>query len=86
MDIINNIDNLLGDDLKTSIKKNSKLSIVASCFSIYAYKALKKELESVREIEKAKTHCARRHFEAISSSNFKYDVVDSYERLLEILK
>lgn len=42
MDIINNVQNLLGDDLKNTIEKGSKISIAASCFSIYAYEALKK--------------------------------------------
>lgn len=40
----------------------------------------------LREIEKAKIQCARKHFEKISSSNFKYDVVNSYEKLMEIVK
>ncbi|CAH0121371.1 RNA polymerase-associated protein RapA [Paenibacillus sp. CECT 9249] len=50
MKIINNIDSLLGDDLKQEIVEDSKLSIAASCFSIYAYEALKAELEKVDEI------------------------------------
>ena len=33
--------------------------------------------------EKAKIHCAREHFKAISSGNVVYDVVDSYKSLLE---
>lgn len=40
----------------------------------------------LREIEKAKIHCARKHFERISTDRFKYDVVNSYEKLLEIVK
>ena len=35
----------------------------------------------LRELEKAKAHCAREHFRAISGEKVKYDVVDSYERL-----
>lgn len=50
MEVINNTDKLLGDDLKYSIKKGSKLSIAASCFSIYAYEALLKELNQVDEV------------------------------------
>lgn len=50
MEVINNIDKLLGDDLKHSIRKGSKLSIAASCFSIYAYEALMKELNQVDEV------------------------------------
>lgn len=37
----------------------------------------------LREIESAKIHCAREHFKAISSSSAVYDVVDSYETLLD---
>jgi len=40
----------------------------------------------LRAIEKAKIDCARKHFEKISSSKFKYDVVNSYEKLMEIVK
>lgn len=36
----------------------------------------------LRMIEDAKIHCAREHFKAISSSNVVYDVVDSYQSLL----
>ena len=37
----------------------------------------------LRLIEKSKIHCAREHFKAISSENVVYDVVDSYEALLQ---
>jgi type III restriction enzyme len=40
----------------------------------------------LREIEKAKAHCAREHFHAISGENIKYDVVSSYERLWELVQ
>lgn len=40
----------------------------------------------LREIEQAKIHCARKHFEKLNNSQFKYDVVDSYEKLMEIVK
>jgi type III restriction enzyme len=35
----------------------------------------------LRDVEKAKIECARRHFASISSSDVTYDVVDSYENL-----
>jgi hypothetical protein len=50
MEVISNIDKLLGDDLKLTLKRDAKVSIAASCFSIYAYEILKKELEAVKEI------------------------------------
>ena len=37
----------------------------------------------LRMIEESKIHCAREHFKAISSGNVVYDVVDSYQTLLE---
>ena len=36
----------------------------------------------LRAIEDAKIHCAREHFKAISTENVKYDIVDSYESLM----
>lgn len=51
MKLINNIDELLGDDLKTEIKKNSKISISASYFSIYAFEELKDELKDIEELK-----------------------------------
>ena len=36
----------------------------------------------LRMIEEAKISCAREHFKAISTDNVKYDVVDSYEALM----
>ena len=51
MAIIDNISSRWGDDLKKELGKNSKLKIIASCFSIYAYKYLKKELEKIDSLE-----------------------------------
>ena len=51
MEIIDNINLLLGDNLKTTIAPKSKLKIAASCFSIYAFESLKKELEKVDSLE-----------------------------------
>lgn len=36
----------------------------------------------LRQIEESKIYCAREHFKAISGDNVVYDVVDSYETLL----
>jgi len=51
MEIIDNINQLLGDNLKQTITPGSKLKIAASCFSIYAYEALKEQLEKVESLE-----------------------------------
>lgn len=47
MKMIDNINQTLKDELIEAIKSNSKVSIIASCFSMYAYKELKEQLESV---------------------------------------
>lgn len=51
MEIIDNINHLLGDDLKKMLKPDTKLKIAASCFSIYAFEALKKELSKIDSLE-----------------------------------
>lgn len=51
MKLIDNINSLLGDELKNSLLPGAKLKIAASCFSIYAYEALKQQLEQVDELE-----------------------------------
>ena len=51
MRIIDNLNTLLGDDLKASISPNDKLKIAASCFSIFAYEALREELQKVDCLE-----------------------------------
>ncbi|NCD05997.1 MAG: ATP-dependent helicase [Spirochaetia bacterium] len=47
MELIDNRTKLLKDDLAKELKKGSKLSIAAACFSIYAFQELKKELENI---------------------------------------
>ena len=39
----------------------------------------------LRAVEKAKIECARKHFKCISNDEIKYDVVDSYEKLIELV-
>ncbi|TQO18858.1 SNF2 domain-containing protein [Rhodoglobus vestalii] len=51
MRIIDNVNELLGDDLKSEIAPGSKVRIAASTFSIFAFEALRKELENVGELE-----------------------------------
>lgn len=50
MELIDNITRLLGDDLKATIKPEARLKIAASCFSMYAFEALKAELEKIEEL------------------------------------
>lgn len=50
MELFDNINKLLKDELLITIKKNSKVSIAAAYFSIYAYAELKKQLEKVDHV------------------------------------
>lgn len=50
MEIIDNVHKTWHDDLALTIKQGSKLSIAASCFSIYAFQELKKSLENIDEL------------------------------------
>ena len=51
MEIIDNINRLLGEDLKRTITPGAKLKIAAASFSIYAFEALKEQLEQVESLE-----------------------------------
>lgn len=49
MEIFNNTTKVVLDDLIKKISSGSRISIAATCFSIYAYKELKKQLEACEE-------------------------------------
>ncbi|MBK8164302.1 MAG: ATP-dependent helicase, partial [Gammaproteobacteria bacterium] len=51
MELIDNINHLLGDDLKQTLLPGVRLKIAASCFSMYAYEALKSEFEQIEKLE-----------------------------------
>jgi type III restriction enzyme len=55
---------------------------------IYFVAETKGDMSSMelREIESAKAHCAREHFRAICGENVVYDVVDSYDRLWDLVR
>lgn len=48
--LINNITERVADDLKKRLSRDSSVSVAAASFSIYAFEALKKELEDVEEL------------------------------------
>ena len=50
MKVFNNVTETVKDDLSITITKGSRLSVAAACFSIYAYEALKKQLNSIDEL------------------------------------
>jgi hypothetical protein len=51
MEIIDNVNALLGDDLRKAIRPGAKVRIAASTFSIFAFEALKKELSKVESLD-----------------------------------
>ena len=51
MEILNNRDRLLGDDLKKELGHNIHVQIAGSFFSLYAFEALKEELEKIDELQ-----------------------------------
>lgn len=50
MEIIDNIHKTLKDDLLAELTRGSRLSVAASCFSIYAFEELKSRLKDVGEL------------------------------------
>ena len=50
MELINNVNKTLRDDITSQIKTGSRLSIAASCFSIYAFQELKDALKDIKEL------------------------------------
>ena len=50
MELINNINKTLRDDIVAQMKAGSRLSIAASCFSIYAFQELKEALKDIKEL------------------------------------
>ena len=50
MELINNVGKTLRDDLMQQMQAGSRLSIAASCFSIYAFQELKEALKDIKEL------------------------------------
>lgn len=51
MRILDNVNELFGDDLKSQVGPESRLRIAASSFSIFAFEELKHELSQIKELE-----------------------------------
>lgn len=49
-EILDNVIRTAKDDLSISVNKGNKLSIAAACFSMYAYQALKQQLDNISEL------------------------------------
>ena len=71
MELIDNINTLLGDDLRRTIRPGAKLRIAASCFSIYAFEALRAELEKIESLQ----------FIFTSPTFLPHDVTDSGKKV-----
>ena len=54
---------------------------------VYFIAETKGSMESMelRDVEKAKIECARKHFKCLCNDTVKYDVVDSYESLINLI-
>lgn len=50
MEILDNINRTVRDDLAATVTNGGKLSVAAACFSIYAYQALKRQLDGIDEL------------------------------------
>lgn len=50
MRILDNVNNTVKDDLAETMAKGDKISIAATCFSMYAYQALKDQLDDIDEL------------------------------------
>ena len=71
MKLIDNLSEKLVDDLRVTMQRDSRFSIAAACFSVYAYEELKAQLENIDELRflftsptflQEKTAKARREF------------------------
>lgn len=51
MVLIDNIEKSLGEDLRSTIRKGSRICIASPTFSIYAFQELKRELEGIDEFD-----------------------------------
>ena len=50
MKFFDNLTNIVRDDMAETITRDSRVSIAAACFSMYAYNELKKQLEDIDEL------------------------------------
>lgn len=51
MKLLDNLNNTVKDDLVQTISKGDKVLVASAYFSIYAYQALKKQLEQIDELK-----------------------------------
>lgn len=50
MEVIDNVNKTLKDDILLTLRSGSKVSVAASCFSIYAFQELKEQLSDISEL------------------------------------
>ncbi|MDC7950573.1 hypothetical protein PAA26_00435 [Methanomassiliicoccaceae archaeon COG_1] len=51
MEFFDNINRTIGEDLRGTIRKGSRMRIASAMFSIYAFQELRKQLEGVEEFD-----------------------------------
>jgi hypothetical protein len=49
MKLFDNVTEIVRDDMEKTITSHSRVSVAAACFSMYAYKELRKQLEGIEE-------------------------------------
>ena len=51
MELLDNINRTMGDDLRETIRKGSRVRIASATFSMYAFRELKRQLEGIEEFD-----------------------------------
>lgn len=82
MKIIDNINHLLGDDLKEQLtnRQNIRLKVASSYFSIYAFSMLKNELQKIEELQfifTSPTFLAQNSLDNIKKEKRKYTIFEN---------
>lgn len=82
MKIIDNINHLLGDDLKEQLtnRQNTRLKIASSYFSIYAFSMLKNELQNIDELQfifTSPTFLAQNSLDNIKKEKREYTIFEN---------
>ena len=78
MKLIDNLSEKLVDDLRVTMQRDSRVSIAAACFSVYAYEELKAQLENINEL----AYKFERTLEVLAHTHMsKLNVIEHLHRL-----
>lgn len=75
---------IINDEKATAVIQHITYNVLDDIYFITETKGSMNSMQ-LRLVEESKIHCAREHFKAISNGNVVYDVVDSYQSLLNIV-